>query len=504
MRYALAILTPLAHSLRRRFSALVSLTVLLGCTFAAGCAALTNPGVDAIPVRLLPPEMRGKSVEGMRSIPLSLLGQERPLDYRIDGGDVLGVWVEGVLGERGQQPPVQPGVRLENVDLPPATGFPIQVQRDGTISLPLLDPLKVGGMTFKDAEDAIRQAYIRAQILKAGRERIIVSLIRPRTYHILVLRQDSPQPIQTVVTSTLGGGGPEFIGVSRKGTGWEMSLPAYHNDVLTALAKSGGLPGTDALDTVIIERNAQRGRGWDLIMQEFQAQGAPACAPGGPIVPIPLRTKPGTPLAIRPEDVVLKDGDVVFIPAREERLFFTGGLLPSGEHILPRDHDLDVLEAVARVRGVMFNGAFSTSNLAGTVLLPGLGQPTPTLLTVVRRLPGSTNQVSIRVDLNRAVKDARERLLIQPGDFLILQESPGQGITRFVTQMFNVPFSWTFLQSQRLLAGTSFSVPGGVAPTVLTPQSFTVNNAHSFIQSSGVSGTTTTTVPTPIPAATGR
>jgi protein involved in polysaccharide export with SLBB domain len=499
MQNSLPLRSPLSNFFRRRCSAVLSWAALMGCTFAAGCAALSNPGVDAIPVRLLPPEMRGKSVEGMRSIPLTLLGQERPLDYRIDGGDTLGVWVEGVLGERGQQPPVHPAVRLDNVDLPPATGFPIQVQRDGTISLPLIDNVKVGGMTFKEAEDAIRQTYVRLQILKAGRERIIVSLVRPRTFHILVLRQDSPQPIQTVVTSTLGGGGPEFIGVSRKGTGWEMTLPAYQNDVLTAIAKSGGLPGTDALDTVIVERNAQRSRGWDLIMQEFQGNGIPAYVPGGPIVQIPLRVKPGSPLAIRPEDVVLHDGDVVFIPAREERLFFTGGLLPSGEHILPRDHDLDVLEAVARVRGVMFNGAFSTSNLSGTVLLPGLGQPTPTLLTVIRRLPGSCSQVSIRIDLNRAVKDARERLLVQPGDFLILQETPAQGITRYITQMFDMPFSWNFLRTQSLFAGTTFSVPGGTAPTVVTPLSYSVNQSQNFIPNTTSS---TTAVPTPIP--TGR
>ncbi len=495
MRNTLAVSSRLSIFYRRHGAALVAFAALIGSTLVAGCAAMTNPGVNAIPVRLLPPEMRGQSVEGMKSIPLTLLGQERPADYRIDGGDVLGLWVEGVLGERGQQPPVLPTLRLDNVDLPPSTGFPIQVQRDGTISLPLIDTLKVGGMTFKEAEDLIRQTYTRLQILKAGRERIIVSLVRPRTYHVLVLRQDAAQPVQSVVTSTLGGGGPEYIGVSRKGTGWEMTLPAYQNDVLTAVAKSGGLPGTDALDMVIVERNAQRGRGWNLIMQEFQAHGTPACVPGGPIVQIPLRLKPGTPLTLRPEDAILHDGDVVFIPAREERLFFTGGLLPSGEHILPRDHDLDVLQAVTRVRGPIFNGAFNTSNLAGTMVLPGLGQPSPTLLTVVRRLPGGS-QVSIRVDLNRAVKDARERLLVQAGDFLMLQETPAQGITRYITQMFDVPFSWTFLRSQHLLAGTTFSVPGGTSPTTVSPLTYSINQSQTNLPS------TTTAVATPIP--TGR
>ncbi len=202
---------------RRRFTAFV---VFLGA-LAAGCAAMSNPGVQGIPVHLLPPELRGKSVAGMRTIPLSLLGQERPKDYRIDAGDTLGVWIDGVLGEKGQQPPIQTPVHLGNADLPPSMGFPFQVQRDGTISLPWIEPLKVAGMTFKEAEEAIRRAYVPNFLTEKGRPRIIVSLMRPRTYHILVLRQDSPQPVQTVVTSQLGGSGPEYIGVSRKGTGWD-------------------------------------------------------------------------------------------------------------------------------------------------------------------------------------------------------------------------------------------------------------------------------------------
>jgi protein involved in polysaccharide export with SLBB domain len=469
---------------RRRLTAWLCSVVVLASTLAAGCAAWSNPGVEAIPVHLLPPELRGHSVAGMHTIPLALLGQERPEAYRIDAGDVLGVWIEGVLGERGVQPPVQPAIKLDAVDLPPATGFPLQVQRDGTLSLPSIEPVKIAGMTFKEAEDAIRQAYVKKEILRAGRERIIISLMRPRTYHVLVLRQDSAQATQqTVVTSSIGGGGPEYIGISRKGTGWDLVLPAYQNDVLTALAKTGGLPGTDAVDTVIIERNVRGGRNWEVIAQEFKDHGPPPCVAGGPVMQIPLRAPAGTPLPLRAEDVILHDGDVVFIPAREERLFYTGGLLPPGQHLLPRDTDLDVLEAVARVRGPLFNGAFATSNLAGTMLLPGLGQPSPSLLTVVRRLPDGCGQVSIRVDLNRAMKDARERILVQPGDFLVLQEKPAEGTVRYLTQVVDIPFYYFFNVGPRLFTGTAFSAPGGQAPQTISPMSVngSVNTTFSSV-----------------------
>ncbi len=463
---------------RRRAPGWLAVACLLCCAWTTGCAALSNPGVRAVPVHLLPPEAFAPSVEGLQTVSLSLLGQEQPDAYRIGPGDVLGVWVDGVLGVVGQQPPVQPPVKLNNVDLPPATGFPIQVRTDGTISLPRLKPLPVKGLTFPEAEEAIRRAYVEAEILKEGRERIIVSLVRPRTYHVLVLREDSPTQVQTVVTSPLGlQGSSEFLGVARKGTGWDMILPAYQNDVLTALAKSGGLPGTDANDVVIVERNVKRGRDWDVVAQEIH--GGCAHPPAGAVTRIPLRAPPHAPPPFRPEDVILGDGDVVMIPAREERLFYTGGLLPPGEHILPRDKDLDVLSAVARVRGPSFNGDFQVSNLSGTVVLPGMGQPSASLLTVIRRLPDG-GQIPIRVDLNRAVQDPRERILVQAGDYLLLQETPAEGFSRFLTQTFDFTFMGNAIKAPWGLAVGTATFPGGTGP--MNP--VTTQNLSIFSQGS--------------------
>src|SRR5262249_36593507 len=76
------------------------------CTVLSGCAALTNPVADGLPVDLVPPELLAESKEGMVTIPLSLLGQPTPEVYRLGPRDVLGIWIEGVLGERNQVPPV--------------------------------------------------------------------------------------------------------------------------------------------------------------------------------------------------------------------------------------------------------------------------------------------------------------------------------------------------------------------------------------------------------------
>ena len=72
------------------------------------------------------------------------------------------------------------------------------------------------------------------------------------------------------------------------------------------------------------------------------------------------------------------------------------------------------------------------------------------------------------------------------------------GVTRYVTQVFNVPFVWKFLQTPHLFAATTFGVPGGVAPSTISNIGFSVNQSNTT--TSG--GTTTTPIPTPTPAAT--
>jgi protein involved in polysaccharide export with SLBB domain len=454
----------------------VYLGAILCCVQAAGCAALSNPALEGIPVRLLPEELRGKSVEGFKPIPLNLLGQPEPDAYRVGAKDVLGVWVEGALGELRQPPPLLPAVILDNFQFPQSTGYPIQVQLDGTISLPLIDPIRVQGMTLPEVEAAIRRAYAEKGILKTIAEkagvaavRVSVSLARPRTYHILVLREDSQFPGQgAMIAAPIQFGSPEFIGGTRKGNGFELNLPAYRNDVITAIAKSGGLPGSDALDEVIIQRNARHEADWPTIIQDFNAHGVPYPMPGTPIYRIPLRARPGTLMPFRPEDIVLGDGDVVYIPAREERLFYTGGLIPPGNHILPRDSDLDILEALSRVRAPFLNGLFASLNYNGAAILPGIGQPSATLVTIIRKLPKG-GQIPIRVDLAKAIRNPRERILVQPGDLIVMQETPEQGIVRYVTQVFDFVWLNKYFQTPWGIGTATFSTPGGVAPQTISP-----------------------------------
>jgi protein involved in polysaccharide export with SLBB domain len=441
--------------------------VLLGGSLQ-GCAALSNPIANGVPVRMISPDLLGESRSGMETIPLTLLRQKPPAAYRLDRGDVLGVWIDGILGEKGATPPTR---LLEGINQIPAVGVPISVRADGTISLPLIPAVNVRGMTIEEAQEAVRTSYtVKNKVLQPGQERIIVTLIRPRTYHIIVIRQDSVTPQQQttpgVTTGVTAGAGASGFVISaggergrgsRRGTGFAIDLPAYENDVLNALARTGGFPGTDAVNEVVIERGSANGAPFDGM------QGLPGCPPGGfqsgvpgggQTIRIPLRVRHGELPNIRPEDIILQTGDSVFIAAREADLFYTGGLLPPGEHLLPRDTDLDVIEAITQVSGILDSGGLNPLNIQGTVFVPGIGSPSPSLLTVVRRTPNG-EQVAIRVNLNEALRDPRERILVQPKDVLILQETPQEAFARYMSTNFNFSFLYTFVNNGHATAISS-------------------------------------------------
>jgi protein involved in polysaccharide export with SLBB domain len=380
-----------------------------------GCAAITNPVADGIPVRRLPDEMiRPSPREDLKPVPLTALRQKPADTYLLAKGDILGIIIESVLGDRNQAAPVRLG------DVPgqtPAQGFPIPVQEDGTIRLPYIDPLNVTDKNLVEVEESLVKAYTEdKKLLKVGTERILVTLLKPRTVTVLIVREDGGT--SGVSAGPQYGQNGTIIGSSKRGSGYTLELPAYENDVLNALARTGGLPGTDAKTEVVIYHKK------------------PKTKPNGELVTItriPLRIRDSEALPFNSDDIVLNEGDILYLESREAEVFYTAGLLGSGQFPLPRDYDLDVMQAIALVRGPLANGGFSQNQFVGQSVTSGLGSPSPSLVTILRKMP-NRHQVQIRVDLNRALRDPRERVLIQPGDFLVLQEKPAEAFARYITQ----------------------------------------------------------------------
>ena len=370
--------------------------------------------------------------------------------YRIDAGDVLGVFVEGVVGDVDATPPVQ--YPQTESDLPPSIGFPAVVREDGTLSLPLIDPIPVQGLRISQVEQAVKRAYRGGTMpIVAADSRIIVTLARKRTIEVTVIRQDaiSDRPFN------YRSGVTDRSDASARGN--RLQLPAGDNDLLTALIRTGGIPGVNAKRNIRVSREISDvtpspkynsvpsekrvvSRGSEFprthrTMGRISAtsfpsrksitnhtsfyRGYPSSTREEFLVPLSKRS------GSRIQGVKLSDGDIVFVEARPTEVYYTGGLLRGGEFPLPRDKRLNVLEAVAIAGGrVGSNGGIA----AGSV--------PPTELLVVRKLSNGS-QRTYRVDLDRAVSDAGQRPAVAAGDTLILRYKPVESITNAGIQIFN-------------------------------------------------------------------
>jgi hypothetical protein len=264
--------------------------------------------------------------------------------------------------------------------------------------------------------------------------------MKERTYNVIVIRQD--------LSGVGGGGGGGMQGGFTRGTDYSASgkmlkLKAYQNDVLNALIESGGLPGVNAKSEVKILRASkadQRRR--DEFVQQFYQQyycnpdpcGCPPPLPDDPsVLKIPLRLPPGVVPQFGIQDMILEDGDIVYIESREADVYYTGGMLRGGEFRIPRDYDMDVLTAMSLAGGSIggSQGGMGGGGMGGFGGLGGmLGQVPPGMLYVLRKTP-CNGQITIAVDLARANVDPRERILVQPGDILILRYKPGEEILNF-------------------------------------------------------------------------
>jgi hypothetical protein len=307
----------------------------------------------------------------------------------------------------------------------------------------LVKRVKVAGLTLEEAREAIAAAYTEGPqvFLPPEKARVLVTLVRPRQARILVIREDAPytRPSLNDPTYRLFGSAPS-LGQQAQGTGTILELPATEADVLSALARSGGLPGPTAASEVIIYRGQGGPKGVALPESWLTDPSGGEASRGSDgesrTIRIPLRTKPGQHRPFPEDDVRLVSGDIVFVPPRETDVYYTGGILPAREVPLPRDNDIRVVEAILRIGGSVVSGGTLVGGFSqATTLVTGIDRPNPSLLTVLRRTPGG-GQVNIRVDLNRALRDPRENILVKPGDVLVLQETPAEAVARYLTNVF--------------------------------------------------------------------
>lgn len=406
---------------------------VLALITSSGCTAILAP-IDAIPVERLPPQFMVQPESAKVPIDVARLRQPKPAVYTLDDGDTLGIFIEGVLGNIDEAPPVQ--MPDPNSDLPPAIGYPVPVREDGTISLPLVRPIAVRGLSIQQVEQLITRVYRQGELpILPENNRIIVSLLRKRTYRVFVVRQDNTMlgsnPQLQAVRGTMG----VFDRSDRSSRGFVLQMPAGENDLMNALSQTGGMPGLNAKNEVRILRGDRlqienRMREVEEFYRthsadEFPYGVLPQVADESAVIKIPMRHLPNDPPKFRTEDIVLRDGDIVYVDTRDTDVYYTGGLLVGGEWPLPRDYDLDVLGAIALSGSSIGIGQRQQASFLG-----GLQGVPASELIVLRKLPGN-QQIAIRIDINRAINNPRSRLLVKAGDTLILRYKPQEELTQF-------------------------------------------------------------------------
>ena len=156
----------------------------------------------------------------------------------------------------------------------PSMGFPMVVREDGTISLPLVPPIEVSGLTLSQAEEEIHNEYnVKHKIQIPGHDRILLTLIEPRRYNVIVVREDGVdkegRPLQYRGQEYSPTG--SILEPMKTGVAQSVELKAYENDVLHALAESGGHP-----------RRGRKGRNQDharRVQERPRTRSVPADAP---------------------------------------------------------------------------------------------------------------------------------------------------------------------------------------------------------------------------------
>ncbi|MEZ6121843.1 MAG: polysaccharide biosynthesis/export family protein [Planctomycetaceae bacterium] len=409
-----------------------------GCTSFLGSYYVTGVPVSRVPRMLLDAERK----DDFEDISMLRLRQDAPDFYALGPGDVLGFYAPNLFQTENDLPPVH---YPEDASLPPAVGVPVPIREDGTLSLPYLEPLNVEGMSLVEATDAVRKAYIElpAEPILKEDSQVSLTMIRRRSVRVLVIREES------------GG----VADVTKRGTGHIVDLPAYENDVLHALSETGGMPGVDAENQILIYRGLfEDGMNYDnmlnsVCLENCNCQDECFCdespKPDPPnVTKIPLRYHPTEPPQFTEEDILLSDGDIVIIRSRDKETFYTAGLLGGGEYLLPRDKDLDIIGAIAMAGGPLGQNGTGVGAIGGGRGGMGGGggnsrtacQPSEVIL--IRELPCG-DQITMKINLNKALQSRSERILIKPNDVIMLRYTLGEEIANVALSLiqFNFLFS---------------------------------------------------------------
>lgn len=290
--------------------------------------------------------------------------------------------------------------------------------------------LQTGGLPSGQAENAVyvfkrhdrQPRFGQPQLMNAQHQLRPVPGIRPQndiqlagftsaaTGHSLG-QQPSYAPLQDRAAFTqIAQFSQRYAGAATSGsTGFELAQP---QSPFAAGPVSGGLPGSVHPQQMIPLHNADSRH------------------PGA--LRIPLSRSLSDPINFAPGDVILEDGDIVMLESRDSDFFFTAGLLGGGQYALPRDRDLDVIDAVLLADSYSRSTQLNTPTRAiGGVSVLNRDVTVGASRVIVERTTPEGSTTRFRISLYKAMRNPEHRVLIEPGDRLYLEYTAIEAVLAF-------------------------------------------------------------------------
>jgi polysaccharide export outer membrane protein len=308
----------------------------------AGCTS------TAYKASSLPPEFAASKVQGTKQVDLSRIAQTGGTSERIYPGDVIEVEVATGLEDR----------------LPPR--WLLRVADDGSVSVPLVGPVRVAGLMLTDAEQAIRHESINRRIY--------------RDPHVAVLLKQR----KTVRVTVVGA-------VVKPGT---YELPAPTADLLSALVAAGGL--TDKATTIVEIRNSAAP---EVVQAGYDPQRRTVAQNESLQVDLIAASQGFMP------EYRIGDGSVIMVREFEPKTIQVIGLVRRPNQFeVPNEQEVRLLDAIALAGGL-------TMELADKI-------------NVIRQLDSMDQPIVIGCSVRKAKQGGEANLLLAPGDVVSVEETP--------------------------------------------------------------------------------
>jgi polysaccharide export outer membrane protein len=280
------------------------------------------------------------------------------------------------------------------------TPIPARVAQDGTVMVPLVGPVQIGGVEPVTAEQRIATTAIERGIYR-------------QPYVTLTIMERAVNRV-----TVLGA-------VAKPGV---VELPRGSSDVASALAAAGGTASNAGTKIEILHRATPP-----------VAVADPTKQPDGNpnAVKVASYTEPVQPTAASKEEVThidlaqagpaeagvrrLQDRDVVNVLPEEKRLIHVTGLVQKPDQFeLSRDKEYRVLDAIAMAGG-------TSSVVADKVF-------------VIRQLPNMPAPVVIKVSIARAKREGAENVRLAEGDLVSVESTTATMAFDTVSKFFRVAF----------------------------------------------------------------